>query len=141
MGKLVGAAASRASICFDCKKACGGCSWTEYDPAAGKIKWEPVSGWVAERVMYPPTSRWQKPSWRVLKCPEFEPDVAEKRKIPVERMVVCKLCGAEFVAPSKGRRVYCKACVPEGFTYDKNIKKLVPSVPRYKTKGGVKSDS
>lgn len=37
-----------ANICFDCERACGGCSWTEVDPETGKLRWEPVPGWTAE---------------------------------------------------------------------------------------------
>lgn len=39
-----------ANICIDCKKACGGCSWSEVDPATGEIRFEPVPGWTAKKV-------------------------------------------------------------------------------------------
>jgi hypothetical protein len=34
---------SKANICFDCDKACGGCSWSR--------NFEPVPGWTAEKIM------------------------------------------------------------------------------------------
>lgn len=39
-----------ANICIDCKKASGGCSWSEVDPVTGKILFEPVPGWDAKKV-------------------------------------------------------------------------------------------
>lgn len=38
------------NICIDCKKACGGCSWSEVDRATGEIRFEPVPGWTAKKV-------------------------------------------------------------------------------------------
>lgn len=38
-----------ANICIDCKKACGGCSWSEVDPSTGAIRFEPVPGWTAQK--------------------------------------------------------------------------------------------
>ena len=32
---------NRANICFDCKKACGGCSWSK--------NFTPVKGWLANK--------------------------------------------------------------------------------------------
>jgi hypothetical protein len=40
----------RPNICFDCKNACGKCSWSAVDPVTGKVKFEPVPGWTAEKV-------------------------------------------------------------------------------------------
>lgn len=41
---------SKANICFDCDRACGGCSWTEIDPETEKPRFEPVPGWTAKKV-------------------------------------------------------------------------------------------
>ena len=39
------------NICFDCQNACGGCSWTEFDPGTKRPRFEPVPGWTAEPVL------------------------------------------------------------------------------------------
>ena len=42
----------QSNICFECKKAYGGCSWSEVDPETGLVRFEPVPGWTAvKRVM------------------------------------------------------------------------------------------
>lgn len=42
---------SKTNICFDCDKACGGCSWSEIDPATDRPRFAPVTGWTAEKIM------------------------------------------------------------------------------------------
>ena len=113
--KVKGKYTGSASICFDCKKACGGCSWSEYDPVAGKVRWEPVEGWVAEPVMYPPSAPYQKPSWRVIECPEFEPD--EPAIIITDRY--CEMCGAQIIGEQVGSRCHCFKCVPKYHYFDR----------------------
>lgn len=39
---------SHANICFDCQRACGGCSWSACHPVTGKPLFLPVPGWTAE---------------------------------------------------------------------------------------------
>lgn len=51
------------TICWECRKATGGCSWSEY-----KVN-RPVAGWA---VM--PTNINGIESYIVLECPEFERD-------------------------------------------------------------------
>ena len=70
------------NICFDCQKACGGCSWSELDPNTGKPRFEPVPGWTAEKVKLQTTST---PKGRVIvetyyitACPEFVKDEPRK---------------------------------------------------------------
>lgn len=41
---------NKANICIDCKKSCGGCSWSAADPVTGKLLFEPVPGWTAKKV-------------------------------------------------------------------------------------------
>lgn len=119
------------SICFDCQNACGGCSWSEIDPETKKPAFKPVEGWTALRVPFiiGYSMGW---TYYVTKCPQFIPDEPPKQR--ADRTKICPLCGSKFMPPLVGRRVYCKDCVPEGFTYGKNLKKVVPSVKRYKTK-------
>lgn len=38
-----------ANICVECKNALGGCSWSEIDSDTGKIRFEPIPGWTAEK--------------------------------------------------------------------------------------------
>lgn len=73
---------AKINICFDCKKACGKCSWSAVDPDTGKLKYEPVPGWTAEKVLY--VSGWSngKPchteTYHITDCPLFEQDDPRK---------------------------------------------------------------
>lgn len=63
----------KANICFDCKKACGGCSWSAADPVTDEIRFEPVKGWTAEKTAQLINRTW-KETYRVKACPLFERD-------------------------------------------------------------------
>ena len=39
----------KGNICFDCENACGNCSWSAVG-MDGKLLFEPVPGWTAEKV-------------------------------------------------------------------------------------------
>lgn len=51
------------TLCWKCKNACGGCSWSK--------NLTPVEGWKAERV-YNNVYSQDTVSYRVRECPEFE---------------------------------------------------------------------
>ena len=59
--------------CWTCKKACGGCSWTEVGPD-GRVRFEPISGWDAEKTVRRSNGQSIMESYRIKKCPEYEPD-------------------------------------------------------------------
>ena len=40
---------SNANICIDCKRALGGCSWSEIDIDTKKVRFEPIPGWTAKK--------------------------------------------------------------------------------------------
>lgn len=65
---------TKTNICFDCQKACGGCSWSK--------KFEPVPGWTAEPVLLNLGKVHSKKrhvrTYHITACPEFVKD--EKRK-------------------------------------------------------------
>lgn len=65
-----------ANICFDCKKACGGCSWTELDSQTLRPRFEPVPGWTAtETVINMGGDHHLKvTSYHITACPLFEKD-------------------------------------------------------------------
>ena len=68
----------RANICFDCQKACGGCSWSALDEN-GEPKFEPVPGWTAEETIvlggyYSNGEAKHFPSYHITECPEFVRD-------------------------------------------------------------------
>lgn len=70
---------NRANICIDCKKACGGCSWSARDPVTGKLLWQPVPGWTAEEVplmLYQSRKGYTRmeTTYKITACPEFERD-------------------------------------------------------------------
>ena len=58
----------RHALCWDCAKACGGCSWSNH--------WEhrPVPGWVAEETRVRMNNDTYEPTFLVIACPEFERD-------------------------------------------------------------------
>ena len=56
------------SICWDCGKACGGCSWSDHN------EHRPVSGWTAERTSIKGDKGARVESFLVIECPEFEQD-------------------------------------------------------------------
>lgn len=73
---------TKTNICFDCKKACGGCSWSELDPVTGKPRFEPVPGWTAKpaRLLYwvdNGTRKRYDDTYEITACPLFEPDIRE----------------------------------------------------------------
>lgn len=64
-----------ATLCWDCRRACGGCSWVDESI--------PVPGWDAD--LKPIRADHMKnalmvESYFVRRCPEFVPDGAERRK-------------------------------------------------------------
>ena len=71
----------KTNICIDCKKACGGCSWTAVDPETDELKFEPVPGWEAKKAFYMNCGVPQE-TYHITACPLFEMD--EKR--PVTKM-------------------------------------------------------
>lgn len=54
--------------CWDCKNACGGCSWS--------AKFEPVDGWKAREVIRPTynTVAGVYQSYAIDFCPEYDPE-------------------------------------------------------------------
>ena len=68
----------KTNICFDCQKACGGCSWSELDPDTGKPRFQPVEGWTAKPVVVQVDNGRVIESYHITACPEFARD--EKRK-------------------------------------------------------------
>lgn len=75
--------ASGSNICFNCQKACGGCSWTEINPETNKPRFEPVPGWTAKPVLLNVGRGTKKggiidkclqETYHITACPEFVPD-------------------------------------------------------------------
>ena len=54
------------TLCWDCAKACGGCSWS--------AELKPVEGWVAEETKVATKADKFLESCRVVSCPEFQRD-------------------------------------------------------------------
>lgn len=87
---------TQTNICFDCKKACGGCSWSELNPDTGKPRFEPVPGWTAEKTVLRTGTDMhgvQKiETYAISACPLFEED--EPRKVDYRQL--SELQNAEF---------------------------------------------
>lgn len=58
-----------ANICFDCDRACGGCSWSEVDLETKRTRFEPVPGWTAKKVLLHGDQ-----TYHITACPLFKPD-------------------------------------------------------------------
>lgn len=80
---LVKTGEDHTNICFDCRRACGGCSWSAADPETGKPLFRPVPGWTAERSFL----RLNRKSgggyvfgktWHITACPLFFPDLPRR---------------------------------------------------------------
>lgn len=88
--RLRGNKETRTNICFDCKKACGGCSWSEYDTEKKRTRFEPVPGWTAEKVALrtgtDPNGARIIETYAISACPLFEPD--EPRKVDYRQLSV-----------------------------------------------------
>lgn len=65
------------TLCWECKKACGGCSWVD--------SFAPVKGWQAEKNVIPDKAVGGIDSYCVKACPEFTPD--DKRIINLDELV------------------------------------------------------
>ena len=64
----------RTNICFDCQRACGGCSWSACDPETGELLFRPVPGWTAEpSKLYSESKGHKRETWtyRITACPLF----------------------------------------------------------------------
>ena len=110
------------NICFDCKKACGGCSWSRIDPATKKPAFKPVEGWKAIKVPYfIGAGSGIDSTYYVSECPLFEPEneCTEKRGCGI-----CSLCGCLLDGGEAKTRKYCYSCVPLGYTYNPSTKRI-----------------
>lgn len=63
------------TLCWDCKKSCGDCSWSNH--------WEhtPVPGWKAKKTSVRLNNSEYGESYIVQKCPEFEADAKGSGKV------------------------------------------------------------
>ena len=69
------------TLCWGCKKALGGCSWSSEEA-------QPVEGWDAEKTIVKETGVNPYESYHVKSCPEYEPD--DKRiisKLEISRIL------------------------------------------------------
>lgn len=69
---------SEANICVFCRRACGGCSWSEFDPMTGRPRFQPVPGWTAAAVrLFQNGSAAGETryidTWHITACPLFVP--------------------------------------------------------------------
>jgi hypothetical protein len=94
--RIRGSKKTQTNICFDCKKACGGCSWSEINPETRKPRFEPVPGWTAEKAILRTGTDMhgiQKiETYAISACPLFEED--EPRKVDYRQL--SELQNAEF---------------------------------------------
>ena len=107
----------KANICFDCQRACGDCSWSEYDLDRKTARLKPVEGWTAKLVKYQDSGY----TYEITECPLFIPD--KPKDIKIKDFKKCQLCGKE-ISVFSGRRKYCETCVPDGWYYNERNKKL-----------------
>lgn len=56
--------AYKVQLCWDCKKACGDCSWSDGS-------FTPITGWVATPV-YKAKNKNEIYTYHIYECPEFE---------------------------------------------------------------------
>lgn len=87
--------AIRHTLCWECAKACGRCSWSDY--------WEhrPVPGWTAEKTKVRMNNKSFADAYIVIDCPEFERDGLGGG---LYRMMEVKNDGVRNVQRDSGRR-------------------------------------
>ena len=111
-----------ANICFDCERACGGCSWTEVDPETGKLRWEPVPGWTAEKtyLTLQSTSHGKHKkaiteTYHIIDCPLFVPTPPRKvEELPaVYEPRICIWCGGTLISKNPQTRYCSERCLKE----------------------------
>lgn len=76
------------SLCWDCRRAVGGCSWSR--------SFQPVEGWEAEPTrlaLCREGKQYVTSSFYVTRCPLFERD--EKKRMGVEKWYLKKSLAAE----------------------------------------------
>lgn len=61
---------STANICFDCERACGGCSWSQ--------DFTPVPGWTATPVYREAAHEGYQETYQITACPLFERSAPRK---------------------------------------------------------------
>ena len=61
-----GQAYKSQQLCWKCRKAAGGCSWSD--------RLEPVEGWTAKKAVIKNSPKDYIRSYEILECPEFEHD-------------------------------------------------------------------
>lgn len=72
---------ARTNICFDCQRACGGCSWSACDPLTGELLFMPVPGWTAKpSKLYSAHGSHNRETWtyHITACPLFLMDVRKE---------------------------------------------------------------
>lgn len=55
----------KETLCWDCKRCFGGCSWSR--------EFIPVNGWIAEKTHIPSNGEYAA-SYKVIDCPEYRKD-------------------------------------------------------------------
>ena len=68
----------RCQPCETCRRYAGGCSWTAVGED-GRVKFEPVSGWVAEKVPYRDAANQLTWTYQISSCPRSMPDGSRDR--------------------------------------------------------------
>lgn len=70
-----------ATLCWSCKRACGGCCWSEYDEEARRMRGQPVPGWVARPALIRGNGHGSRPvqTYHVISCPLYEAEPNRKR--------------------------------------------------------------
>ena len=67
------------NICFDCKRACGGCSWSAIDDRTGEVQFKPVPGWQTKKRSRKNGRKWEIVE-QIIWCPLFVSDRRVNRK-------------------------------------------------------------
>lgn len=60
-------------LCESCKNYAGGCPWTALDEK-GRVKFEPVPGWTAEKVPFVGGKQTKEFTYRIIDCPLYVDD-------------------------------------------------------------------
>ena len=78
MNNKIDRSGNHTNICFDCQRACGGCSWSAIGDY-GRPRFEPVPGWTAEPTSFNIEGRVVN-TYHITACPQFKPDPPRKKR-------------------------------------------------------------
>lgn len=106
-----------STLCWDCARACGDCSWSNHH------QHKPVPGWKAEEVHRNYYDRAESLTYNILECPEFVRDawqggLSRTRPLTAEERAARRREQARISSANKYRRIKAERTTPHDIPTD-----------------------